>query len=96
MLQGSRGTSKTDPFRRRQRTILAVQGKAGARTDRERRKFLAYRAGAEGISFLDLARGIHAAGVDNACIPGNWHWDATGNRVAAEQLHALLKAHVIK
>jgi hypothetical protein len=75
--------------------LVFIPGKSDTRSDRKRRSFLADWADAEGVAYLDLTQAIHGAGVENTYIPNNFHWNAAGHRIAAEQLHALLKARVM-
>ena len=70
--------------------VVFIPGKGDNRFDRQRRTFLADWAKGYNIPYLDLTRPIHDAGVENTYITGNWHWNPTGHRIAAENLQALI------
>ena len=61
-------------------------GRDDTPTDRERRGWLADYGERSGVPVLDLTEPIHSAGVERTYIERNWHWNAEGHRLAAEQL----------
>jgi hypothetical protein len=60
-----------------------IPGKRDTPFHRKCREFLVHRVGAGDVAFPDMIREIHAAGVDNTCIPGTWHWNAALNTCLA-------------
>ena len=72
--------------------LMFIPGKYDGRVDSKRRRFLDQFAKEQGVAYLDLTEPIHGAGVDNTYIRGNWHWNPAGHRIAALELHRLLKA----
>ena len=71
--------------------VVFFPGRGDNREDRERRGFLATWAAARGVPFADLTTAIHGAGVDKVYIKGNPHWNPFGHRIAAVELHNLLR-----
>jgi hypothetical protein len=72
--------------------VLFLPGKGETAEDKERRDHLRAWSEARSIPFHDLTRTIHAAGVAATYIPGNWHWNEVGHRLAGDALHAALLA----
>jgi hypothetical protein len=59
--------------------------------DKARRGFLAKWTSTNGVPYVDLTTAIHTAGVNSVYIRDNWHWNAHGHRIAAEELSKLLR-----
>jgi hypothetical protein len=43
------------------------------------------------VPYADLTEAIHGAGVNNVYIKDNWHWNPLGHRIAATELHKVLR-----
>ncbi|HSG09911.1 MAG TPA: SGNH/GDSL hydrolase family protein [Longimicrobiales bacterium] len=72
-----------------------LPGRGDNDQDKERRGFLRAWSEENSVPFLDLTEPIHSAGVENAYIQKNWHWNELGHRIAAEQIHALLTSGAV-
>jgi len=46
------------------------------------------------VPYLDLTAAISATGVKETYLPNNWHWNATGHRVATQQLRMFLDEYL--
>ena len=57
---------------------------------RDRRAFLHRWSVARSIPYLDLTDAIHGRGVEHVYLRDNWHWNAAGHPVAAEELQKAL------
>lgn len=71
--------------------IAFLPGREDTEEDQERRAFLRQWTARHVVPFVDLTAAVHGAGVDNVFLAGNWHWNAAGHRVAAAELHRLLR-----
>lgn len=71
-----------------------LPGKGDTSEDQERRSFLRDWAERNDVSHLDLTEPIHSAGVANVYLEGDWHWNAEGHRVAAEQIANFLSSEL--
>lgn len=67
-----------------------LPGRSDTFEDRARRGFLRQWSGRRGVAYLDLTGPIHSAGVSNAYIKNDWHWNPEGHRIAGERIRALL------
>lgn len=76
--------------------ILFLPGRSDTEVDRERRARLRGWAQARKIPFSDLTEPLHTPGVTETFLPGNWHWNERGHRLAGEALHALLATDVLR
>mgnify|MGYP000449589533 CR=1 FL=1 len=72
-------------------TVAFLPGLGDTEEDRQRRAFLAEWAAANGVPFADLTETMHGAGVDKVYIQDNWHWNPLGHRIAARELHGLVR-----
>jgi len=70
--------------------IAFLPGKLDTSEDRARRGYLRKWSATHGVGYLDLTGPIYQAGVATTYIQNNWHWNATGHRVAARALHDFL------
>jgi hypothetical protein len=70
--------------------VTFLPGRGDTEEDQERRSFLRKWTQQNNVPYLDLTAAIHGAGVDRVYIQGNHHWNATGHRIAAEQLRPVL------
>lgn len=73
-----------------QPVVAYLPGKGDTDEDRERRAFLADWTSRHGVPYVDLHDPINRAGIDETYIADNWHWNAEGHRIAAEELHRTL------
>lgn len=71
--------------------VAFFPGQGDTDEDRERRGFLAAWTAANGVPYADLTDAIHGAGVDKVSIQDNWHWNPLGHKIAARELHALVR-----
>jgi len=71
--------------------IVFIPGKGDTQEDRERRLFLEQYAKRNRVPYRDLSEVIKNAGTDKVYIPGNWHWNAAGHRIAAVELKEVLQ-----
>ena len=71
-------------------TIVCISGRQDTCQDQMRRGFLQSWATEHEVPYLDLTQAIHGAAVGTVCIKNNFHWNAAGHRIAAEQLRKLL------
>ncbi len=76
--------------------IAFLPGKGWNDEDNARFQFLEGWAGNNNVPFLDLSKPIFAAGVDKTYIEGNWHWNASGHKVAAEELQQFIGEEFFK
>lgn len=74
--------------------VIFIPGRDDNNTDKTRRAFLADWAERHQVPFQDLTDPIHGAGVDQVYITGNWHWNAAGHRLAAEEILPMLTREV--
>jgi hypothetical protein len=72
--------------------VVFFPGRGDTTEDVERRTFLARWAEALDVPFSDLTLPIHGAGVEHTYIQDNWHWNPAGHRIAAVELHNLLRS----
>jgi hypothetical protein len=72
--------------------VVFFPGRGDTAEDVERRTFLARWAAAHDVPFSDLTQPIHGAGVDQTYIHDNWHWNPAGHRIAALEVHKLLRS----
>jgi hypothetical protein len=79
--------ARTRPFRP---VVAFLPGREDTPVDQERREFLRRWSAAHDVPYLDLTAAIHGAGVQNVYIRDNWHWNAAGHQIAAEQLRLAL------
>jgi hypothetical protein len=73
--------------------VVFFPGRADTEEDKTRRQFLARWTSSRGVPFADLTDPMQRAGADQVFIEDNWHWNALGHRVAAIELHNLLRRH---
>lgn len=66
--------------------VAFLPGRSDMPVDQERRAFLHRWSVARGMPYLDLTDAIHGQGVENVYLRDNWHWNAAGHQVAAEEL----------
>jgi hypothetical protein len=71
--------------------VVFFPGKGDNQEDQERRTFLSQWTKDHHVPYRDLTDVIQKAGIDNVYIADNWHWNAAGHRVAAQQLKDLLQ-----
>ena len=76
--------------------ILFLPGRSDTEIDQERRARLRGWAQPRGIPFRDLTDRMHEPGADAIYLPGNWHWNERGHRIAGEALHELLATEVLR
>jgi hypothetical protein len=81
------GTARVMSFRP---VVAFLPGRGDTAGDQERRAFLRAWSKTKGVAYLDLTDPIHARGVGKTYLRNNWHWNAEGHRIAAEQLRQLL------
>jgi len=70
---------------------IITSGSKKAQCGSERRTFLSQWTKDHHVPYRDLTDVIQKAGIDNVYIADNWHWNAAGHRVAAQQLKDLLQ-----
>ena len=71
--------------------VMFLPGKKDTPSDKARRGFLHDWAQQSSVPYLDLTDPVHSAGVENTYIAGNFHWNARGHEIAAQELHRLLQ-----
>jgi hypothetical protein len=71
--------------------VVFFPGRADTQEDKTRRRFLATWASSRGVPFADLTTPMQRGGADKLFIEDNWHWNGLGHRVAAVELHRLLR-----
>jgi len=74
--------------------ILFLPGKTDTPVDKQRRAFLEQWSQAHSVPYLDLTAAIYATGVKETYLRNNWHWNATGHRIAAQQLRMFLDEYL--
>jgi hypothetical protein len=70
--------------------VAFLPGRTDTPVDQERRAFLHRWSVARGMPYLDLTDAIHGHGVENVYLRDNWHWNAAGHQVAAEEVRKAL------
>lgn len=78
-----------------QPVVVFLPGMADTDEDKARRRFLRDWGNGRRVPYLDLTDAIHGRGGEKLFIDRNWHWNAAGHRVAAEEIYGFLHVKVI-
>ena len=70
---------------------MYLPGKGFDEEERTRRGFLADWAASSNVPFLDLTGPIYSAGISETYLVGNFHWNAFGHELAAQQIESFIR-----